>query len=95
MKAGFFAGTKQAVQIISKNYYSLHDELLKRGHFVGKEQNLMNILTFDEITKKDVTRLRTFELSCNQKYDPWLFYQYFFANDSEYICSEDRLSLVM
>lgn len=91
----FFGGSLKEVKFISEQFFQVHDEWLdKEGMFVGQDQRLMNELAFAR-TKSAVVRLRTLNLKCQATYNPWFFYQYFFANSSDYICNEDKFSLLM
>lgn len=90
----FFAGTAKAIRKIYEHYYDLHDEWLDLGLFIGKDQTLMNELT-NARAKYDIARLKANNLNCKQTYDVWFFYQYYFAQPYDYICYEDKLSLVL
>ena len=88
----FFAGSKAAILNYHDEFYELHDDWLKQGRFIGKDQTMMNHLAF--VTYKDrVVRLRAWDTVCC---DPWFFYQRFFASDDFYQCPEkNRLSLLI
>lgn len=88
------AGSKKAILNASLKFYKLHDKWLDQGRFVGKDQNLMNVLTFGSNTEKTIVRLKTTDLDCSKAYNVWFFYQTYFARPSEYICKNDRLSLL-
>ena len=91
---GFFAGTSQAIENIYNDFYNLHDEWIEKGRFVGKDQYLMNELAFKR-ANSSIARLRAHSLNCNGNYNKWFFYQYYFSRPNQYICHEDRLSLLM
>lgn len=72
----------------------MHDEWLSKGKFIGKDQDLMNELTYKRATFA-IARLKTHKLKCDSKYNSWFFYQYYFAQSHEFLCEEDRLSLLI
>ena len=94
IQAGIFAGSSKAIDYIYNNYFLLHDIWMDIGLFVGKEQNMMNRLAF-KLIPNHIVRLKTHNIKCVIEYDDWFFYQYYFANSDEYICQEDKLSLLL
>ena len=86
-------GTQLAIQKASENFYKLHDEWLDAGRFIGKDQLMMNELVFVR-KKSGYVRLRTFDLNCTTEYDKWFFYQYYLAQSNDFICSENKFSLL-
>ena len=74
IQGGFFAGTAKALQDFYTNYFSIHDERLSKGLFIGKEQILMNLVSF-VFFNQSVVRLHTRGLPCSFNYDPWFFFQ--------------------
>ena len=88
----FFAGSQEAIKIYYSNFYTIHDERLKGGSFIGKDQTIMNILAFQRY-QQTVVRLQTWGVNCTQDYDAWFFYQLYFSN--EYACKSPRLSLII
>jgi hypothetical protein len=70
----FFGGSAQAVKQFYSNFFYVHDELFKRGKFVGKEQNIMDHVAFRNFNDT-VIRLQTWNLSCTFEYEGWFFYQ--------------------
>lgn len=89
----FFAGSKKALEKLFDAYYRVHDDFYENGIFVGKDQTIMNYLAF-YFSKQLIVKLQTTRLNCSDWYDKWFFYQYYFAHRDEYICSEDRLSIL-
>jgi hypothetical protein len=89
----FFSGNKVAVDTLYNNYYTIHDRRLKEGLFVGKDQILMNILTFREFNET-VVKLRTWGIKCEMSYNPWFFYQYFFAHSQDFNCTTNKISFL-
>ena len=87
------AGTSRSILKAYYEFYNLHDEWLSKGMFVGKDQTLMNELAFIR-ANSSVARLITFGLDCKMRYNKWFYYQYFFAHQNEYICNEERSSLL-
>lgn len=94
IQGGFFAGSARAIHSMCDDFYRLHDIWMNFGLFIGKDQTIMNRLTFRLVSSK-VLRLRTFDLECREPYDKWFFFQYYFANQDEYICKEDKYSLLI
>jgi hypothetical protein len=94
IQATFFAGSAKAIKAIYEDYFALHDDMLDNGLFVGKEQNLMNILTFYKSSKK-IVKLKAHHLDCSIWYDKWFFYQYYFAKQDDYICNENKFSILL
>jgi hypothetical protein len=91
----FFAGSDKAIRKLAQDYYKVHDDFLDRKKFVGKDQTLMNYLTFFRST--GVVRLKMYGLKCPKYVNKWFFYQYYFAQPDEFsVCGEiDRFSLLM
>ena len=93
IEGGFFAGSKIAIRNFKETFYKLHDELMDRNIFVGKDQKMMNLYAF-KTNRDQVVRIRTWNLKC-PKYDEWFFYQKFLAQKKYYNCSEDKYSLLI
>ena len=94
IEGGFLAGSNKAVAMFQRAFYDLHDQWLLAGLFIGKDQTLMNMLTF-VTNKKSIVRLNAWSAAegCS---DYWFFYQHFFARADEYSCPiKDRLSLLI
>jgi hypothetical protein len=87
----FFAGSSKAIQNYFVEFWRLHDDLLKKNQFLGKDQLIMKMIAFDTFSK-DVVRLKNWEAKCNVKFNPWFFYQLYFSKN--YPCSNDRFSLL-
>lgn len=94
IEGGFFAGSKKAIQTFYNLFYDLHDKLWDKGWFIGKDQRMMNILTFDK-AKKLIVRIRTWGFKCTKNYDPWFFFIYYFANKQDYNCNQERIQLLI
>jgi len=78
VEGGFFGGTAKTVQWWYESFFSLHDLYLEQGHFVGKDQCVMNVLA---LTNKDrVMLLDTTKKRCK---DPWFYFQQVLANPNE------------
>ena len=97
IEATWFAGTVKALTNYEKAYYTVHDERIDAGLFIGKEQALMNLVVFGTDhtrTKRYInsTRLKIWEIDVC--YDKWFVYQLYFADDSYFNCGRDRLSLI-
>lgn len=94
IEGGFFMGSKQAIKNFEFNFWNLHDERLEQNLFVGKDETLMNILTFEKKTNS-IVRLNT-QNECSKNYfDIWFFYQYFLASDLYYNCKILRKDLLL
>ena len=94
IEGGFFAGNKIAIKNFKNGFYKLHDQLLDRDIFVGKDQKIMNLYAF-KTNKNEAVRLRTWNINCSKPYDQWFFYQRFLASDSLYKCFENKFSLLI
>ena len=94
IQGGFFFGTQERIRIYKIKFYNLHDELLDKNMFVGKDQIIMNLYSF-KTNSKDVVRLRTWNLKCSHSINVWFFYQKFLALDGFYNCSENKFSLLI
>jgi len=88
----FFAGSARAMQMFYNEFWRVHDKLLRENKFVGKDQTLMKILSFENIQFCNV-RLKNWEAECKESYDPWFFYQIYFSENYE--CSNNRFSLLI
>lgn len=69
IQGGFFGGKKDGIVQFTKLFYSMHDDLIMKGLFVGKEQTLLNLLILKDpnlYIALDTTQ------SCG---DPWFFFQ--------------------
>jgi hypothetical protein len=88
----FFMGSKNALKSFKEDFWKLHDQMFDEGKFVGKDQTLMNLYAFN-ISLKSV-KLKIWKLSCNTTYNPWFFYQCYFANKTFYSCSNPKISLL-
>lgn len=93
IQGGIIAGNKKSIDSLFKNYYSIHDERVRKDRFVGKDQILMNYLAFRYFNSTTI-KLRTWKLTCSKSYDRWFFYQYFFAKQHNYFCRNNRFSIL-
>lgn len=94
IEGGFFAGSKLAMKNFYDNFFYLHDIRLKEGKFVGKDQIILNLMAF-KFFNDSIVRLRTWNLNCNRSYNAWFFYQRYFAYDEDYLCNNNRYSLLI
>lgn len=90
----FFAGTAKALKNFYENYFKIHDTMFLNGDFVGKEQNLMNLVAFKHYNDTAV-RLRAWHLNCTYGYDGWFFYQRYFSVNSTLHCTKFRERLLL
>ena len=93
----FFIGSKQALDNFEYDFWNLHDQRLEKDLFIGKDQTIMNLISFDSnITKKsEIVKLQTWNLKCKNRVDEWFFYQYYFANDQYYLCLHPKEKLLI
>ncbi|KAK9702296.1 hypothetical protein K7432_011313 [Basidiobolus ranarum] len=69
----FFGGRKELVVWWSDTFYDTHDYYLRQGHFVGKDQSIMNSVAIKESSKIIILYLDSG--SCGDKwfyFQPWL-----------------------
>ena len=95
IQGGFFAGTRQALTNFEQIFYDLHDERLEDDYFIGKDQTILNILTFQTHSSL-ISRLESFNYKkCIHQldWDPWLFYQIYFSSlmDQYFECEKTLL----
>ena len=89
----FFGGPPATVSWWSEVFYAHHDHYLHKGHFVGKDQTLINSLfllfpsriigvwVFDPSTQTGLSQLSAISPgSCGS---PWFYYQFFLASKKE------------
>jgi hypothetical protein len=56
----------------------------------------MNIYAFMSDKKKQVVRLRTWDINCkNKKINKWFFYQHYFALNDFYNCFDNKFVLLI
>lgn len=91
IQGGFFAGSARAIKMFYTEFWRIHDKLFRENKFVGKEQTIMKILSFDS-NKICNVRLKSWEAKCKVNYDPWFFYQIYFSNNFQ--CVNERFSLL-
>jgi hypothetical protein len=86
IQGGFFAGSRRAVLEFEHNFYELHDFLIDHGFFIGKDQQIMNIMSIDKLYRSRIARLKSpdsFVKKCLMNGDRWFFYQNFFAQSNQ------------
>lgn len=93
-EGGFFAGNREAIVNFSDSFWNIHDELLDKGHFIGKDQKIMNIYAIQK-NRDRVVRLRTWNVSCSRNYDPWFFFIKFLGFATQFNCQDKRESLLI
>lgn len=94
IEGGFFAGSKIAINSFFDSFWNIHDELMDKGKFIGKDQKMMQIYALVR-NKKQVVRLKTWDLNCTKTLDQWFFFINFLAFDSQYFCQNNRDSLLI
>ena len=95
IEGGFFGGTPNALANFKTHFYNLHDDWLRKNYFIGKDQTMMNILTF-ETHKSMIARLNAFEFNCNMDFkNEWFFYQIYFGSKYFYKCKHDKMNLLL
>ncbi len=85
IQAGFFAGTRQSLENFYENFFDLHDRLLAEGRFIGKEQNIMNLIVFKYFPKSNA-RLKPGKFWCLFDYNKWFYYQIYLSNSTDDLC---------
>ena len=97
IEGGFFMGSNKALDNFENDFWNLHDKRIEKGLFIGKDQIIMNLISFDSnITKKsEIVKLKTWNLECKNRVDEWFFYQYYFANDQYYLCLHPKEKLLI
>ncbi|KAJ2922783.1 hypothetical protein H1R20_g14304, partial [Candolleomyces eurysporus] len=86
-EGSFFGGSHKAIEWYTSTFYTYHDHYLSLGHFVGKDQTLINAILllfpdrFTAVFWRDITQrgfVRTYIGSaCGGE---WWYYQFFLAN---------------
>lgn len=95
LEATFYFGSTKAIQNIAYKYYSIHDKLLEKNLFVGKDQNILNLLAYILHKNKNmIVKIKIENFNCSQFYNEWFFYQYYFAQMNDFICSVDKFSIL-
>jgi hypothetical protein len=92
IQGGFFAGSSKAMDYFYREFWRIHDERLKNDEFIGKDQTIMKIISFETLNRS-VVRLKSWEPVCAFIYNPWFFYQVYFSKN--YQCKNDRFSLLI
>jgi hypothetical protein len=84
----FFGGPPQAIRWYTSTFYEYHDHYLSLGHFVGKDQTLINAL-FLLFPRRFVTLWRR-DPSSRTKFWPsgkcggeWYYYEFALAKENE------------
>lgn len=90
----FFGGSAKALKTLYDDYFEVHDTKILRGEFIGKEQNLMNIVAFKH-HPQNIVRLRAWHLNCTNGYNNWFYYQRYFSVNSSYYCTQHRERLLL
>ena len=75
IQGAIIGGSSESIRWWSKLYYNTIDLYIKRGWFVGKDQNIMNSLAFAH--PKQIHVILAFKLQCD---DPWFAFGPLFAN---------------
>lgn len=99
-EGSFFGGPPATVSWWSEVFYAHHDHYLHKGHFVGKDQTLINSLfllfpsriigvwVFDPSTQTGLSQLSAISPgSCGS---PWFYYQFFLASKKERQAMSDK-----
>lgn len=88
IQGGFFAGKKEAISNFAGHFYAIHDRLIKKGLFVGKEQTLLNRLVLE---KPDLYIAIDTRQSCG---DPWFFFQQVLAMEEDDQCNSVLIDVI-
>jgi hypothetical protein len=98
----YWAGSPESIYSYAKKFYDIHDERFDMGFFVGKDQTIMNFITF-KTQIKNYVRIRSTEINlCNNSnsnklaYDAWFFFQQYFSHYEYFKCPyKDKLSILI
>ena len=90
----FFMGSKEALHYFKDRFWLIHDQRMKKGEFVGKDQTIMNLFAFQKQTVNESVKLDIWRRKCEKRIDPWFFYQNFLASDTYYPCEDVRETLL-
>jgi hypothetical protein len=74
IQGGFFGGSRKTTKTFYEHFFAIHDHMIKRDLFIGKDQNIMNVLAFEQFNDT-VVRLRTFGLNCVYNNEDWFWFQ--------------------
>ena len=86
IQGGFFAGSARALSLYYSNFYAIHDQILRLGQFVGKDQTLMNIYVFAKHPELSCRLwMPSLFSECLPNENRWFVYQLFFSDRN---CSE-------
>lgn len=80
IQGGFFGGTKAAIHWWTAEYYRVFNDRINREKFAGSDQALMT-----DIYSRNRNRsilLRSFDVANRTLFDPWFFFQPFFAHSA-------------
>lgn len=80
---GFFAGTASTMKWFCTEYYKLHDEMILRGEFVGKEETLMNMILLQYPERVSIIPSFTTR-------DPWFYFEPFLLSKDTKGLAGDR-----
>ena len=100
LEGGFFCGSRKAIIDYTKLFYDIHDKRLRENLFIGKDQTIINFITY-KLDKFKCVFLRTWELhNCNSNknniiFDVWFFYQQYLSQINSFNCDfNKRLSIL-
>ena len=88
----FFAGSEKALSNFKSEFWNMHDTLLDKGKFIGKDQVLMNLYAFNNPLNS--VKLTLWKRNCSTYTNEWFFYQYYFAKRDVYTCFGSKESLL-
>lgn len=94
IQGAFIGGTARALEKLYHIYFQLHDMKLLNGEFVGKEQTLMNLLSF-KYHRKSIVRLKAWQQICLNEYDVWFYYISFLSVNASAYCTSNRERLLL
>jgi hypothetical protein len=85
---GFFGGTVFGIHWFSEAFYSIHDQLLRKDYFVGKDQTIYNFMAtqYSDDILVVCTCLET-NGGCG---DSWFYFQQWYSSKAESIGDEGK-----
>ena len=81
MQGGFFGGSRVGVKRFVREFWKLHDDYVQKGHFVGKDESLMNTLL--SVVMPDSLIIPSFKLDHGPCQDIWFYFHQFMARDDQ------------
>jgi hypothetical protein len=78
IEGGFFGSTLLGISWWASEFYRLHDKYAEQGKFIGKDQEIMNVLAL-----RNPDRVTVIDTQLQDCSDPWFYFQPFLASKAE------------